>query len=99
MFRTIIDRLLLSLDGRDVDVWVVFERDFEDRVALILDPKAHPCRWFFEMVEYLNVEDDEARAMVRKSRANGDPSAKLAAVAAFEAAAALIRGQLAVIET
>jgi len=65
----------------------------EDRVAGILGGQC-PYRWCFELVECLNVEDDEARAMVRQSHAEGLPPVRLQIIAACQIEAALLRGHL-----
>jgi len=69
--------------------------DLEDRVALILDPKSHPDRWLFELVELLvSVEDDDIRAMAQKSEAAGNPPLGFEFVVSCQITAALLRGHL-----
>lgn len=81
-------------DGQFQDVTQRSAVICEDRIALILDPKSHPDRWLFEMVELMNVEDDDARAMAHKSEAAGNPPAWFELVVSCQIAAALLRGHL-----
>jgi hypothetical protein len=111
MLRDFLDRQMHNLDalesGAAEECWSsrffqgVTRRSAEvceDRVALILDPKSHPDRWLFEMVELMNLEDDDARAMAQKSEAAGNPPAWFELVVSEQIAAALLRGHLTPVE-